>query len=200
MPELPEVETVRRGLEPSVVGVQIDEVETRRSDIRFPLPAHFRRRLEGKRVLALTRRAKYLLFALDSGETLIAHLGMSGSFRVDREIPGDFHHPRSKDAKHDHVILHMKNGRTITYNDPRRFGFMDLDATATLAENRHLKSLGAEPLSAAFNASLLATLFSRFKRVNQDSAARSEARCGPWQHLCLRIPLASRNPPHKAGR
>ena len=159
MPELPEVETVRRGLAPSLVGARIATVEARRADIRFPLPPRFRQRLEGKRVLAVTRRAKYLLFALDSGETLIAHLGMSGSFRVDHQTPGDFHHPRSKDAKHDHIIFHLEGGKTITYNDPRRFGFMDLDMTAALHVNRHLKNLGAEPLSAEFDAALLATLF-----------------------------------------
>jgi formamidopyrimidine-DNA glycosylase len=84
---------------------------------------------------------------------------MSGSFRVDHETPGDFHHPRSKDTKHDHIVFHLQGGKTITYNDPRRFGFMDLDATAALDANRHLKNLGAEPLSAEFDGLLLATLF-----------------------------------------
>src|SRR5271166_6914418 len=108
MPELPEVETVRRGLTPAMVGAQIDKVELRRPDIRFPFPASFAKRLMGRRILDVSRRAKYLLFPLDSGETLIAHLGMSGSFRVNAAnsvTPGAFHHERSKDPKHDHVVF-----------------------------------------------------------------------------------------------
>ncbi len=129
MPELPEVETVRRGLEPAMLGARIRKVELRRADIRFPFPNRFAERLKGRQIVALTRRAKYLLFSLDSDETLIAHLGMSGSFRVDAAkaiAAGAFHHERSKDPKHDHVVLELDNGNVVTYNDPRRFGFMDL--------------------------------------------------------------------------
>jgi formamidopyrimidine-DNA glycosylase len=159
MPELPEVETVRRGLAPAFEGRRIATVEARRGDIRFPFPPNFRQRLEGARVAALTRRAKYLLFALDSGETLIAHLGMSGSFRIEEETPGVFHHPRSKDTKHDHVVFHLEGGTTVTYNDPRRFGFMDLAATAALDAHPRLAGLGDEPLAAEFDAARLAKLF-----------------------------------------
>jgi formamidopyrimidine-DNA glycosylase len=162
MPELPEVEIVRRGLEPAMVGARIDKVELRRKDIRFPFPPKFRERLEGRRVLKLGRRAKYLLFALDSGETLIGHLGMSGSFRIEAAettTPGAFHHERPKDPKHDHVVLRLDNGKTITYNDPRRFGFFDLVASSDIQSNPRLKGLGEEPLASDFNAGCLAKLF-----------------------------------------
>ena len=107
MPELPEVETVRRGLMPAMVGARVERVELRRPDIRFPFPAAFETRLSGRRIVDVDRRAKYLLFALDSGETLIAHLGMSGSFRIENaavSTPGEFLRERSKDPKHDHVV------------------------------------------------------------------------------------------------
>jgi formamidopyrimidine-DNA glycosylase len=159
MPELPEVETVRRGLEPAMVGARIDKVELRRADIRFPFPPRFRERLTGRRIEALTRRAKYLLLRLDGSETLIAHLGMSGSFRVEDARPGAFHHPRSKDPKHDHVVIHLDNGKVVTYNDPRRFGFMDLARDDALDRHPRLAELGDEPLAADFDAARLAALF-----------------------------------------
>lgn len=162
MPELPEVETVRRGLEPAMVGAKIERVELRRTDIRFPFPPRFAQRLTARRVVALTRRAKYLLFKLDSGETLIAHLGMSGSFRVDAAksvTPGAFHHERSKDPKHDHVVFNLDNGNVVTYNDPRRFGFMDLVRDDALDAHPRLNALGDEPLSVEFDAARLAKLF-----------------------------------------
>jgi formamidopyrimidine-DNA glycosylase len=162
MPELPEVETVRRGLKPAMLGARIDKVELRRPDIRFPFPASFAKRLSGKRILDVGRRAKYLLFDLDSGETLIAHLGMSGSFRIETATvttPGEFFYERSKDPKHDHVVLTLDNGSVVVYNDPRRFGFMDLAATGALADHPRLKGLGAEPLAPDFDARRLAGLF-----------------------------------------
>ena len=162
MPELPEVETVRRGLEPAMVGARIQKVEMRRKDIRFPFPLGFRGRLTGRRIAAVARRAKYLLFQLDGGETLIAHLGMSGSFRIEAAettTPGAFHHERSKDPKHDHVVLHLDNGRIVTYNDPRRFGFMDLVASEAAETHPRLIGLGEEPLAAKFDAQRLAKLF-----------------------------------------
>ena len=162
MPELPEVETVRRGLEPAMLGARIDKVELRRADIRFPFPPSFAKRLTGQRIVNLKRRAKYLLFQLDGGETLIAHLGMSGSFRIEKtaaSTPGKFHHARSKDPKHDHVVLVLDNGWTVTYNDPRRFGFMDLAPTETLAHHPRMRGLGAEPLAPEFDAAQLAKLF-----------------------------------------
>jgi formamidopyrimidine-DNA glycosylase len=162
MPELPEVETVRRGLMPVMRGALIDKVELRRPDIRFPFPDSFVNRLAGRRIVDVGRRAKYLLFSLDSGETLIAHLGMSGSFRIEKSAvstPGAFLRERSKDPKHDHVVLALDNGCAVIYNDPRRFGFMDLAASGALADHPRLSGLGAEPLAPDFDAHCLAKLF-----------------------------------------
>jgi formamidopyrimidine-DNA glycosylase len=162
MPELPEVETVRRGLAPVMLGARIDKVVLRRAGIRFPFPASFERRLTGRRIVDMSRRAKYLLFRLDSDETLIAHLGMSGSFRIEKtavSTPGSFLHERSKDPKHDHVVMVLDSGYVVTYNDPRRFGFMDLAPTGALAEHPRLSGLGAEPLAPEFDAPFLAKLF-----------------------------------------
>jgi formamidopyrimidine-DNA glycosylase len=162
MPELPEVETVRRGLMPAMLGARIDEVELRRADIRFPFPDCFQKRLDGRRIVDVNRRAKYLLFQLDSGETLIVHLGMSGSFRIEKtaiSTPGNFLRERSKDPKHDHVVLILNNGCVVTYNDPRRFGFMDLAPSEALAQHPRLRLLGPEPLALEFDAHRLAKLF-----------------------------------------
>src|SRR6185437_288996 len=115
MPELPEVETVRRGLQPAMEGATFRKVEARRPDLRWPLPEHFAKRLEGARVEALSRRAKYLLAEISSGEVLLMHLGMSGSFRVDDATPGKFHHPRSPARAHDHIVFTMSSGATVTF-------------------------------------------------------------------------------------
>ena len=151
MPELPEVETVRRGLAPVMEGARFERVEARRGDLRWPLPKDFVKRLEGQTVTGLGRRAKYILADLSSGEVLLMHLGMSGSFRVVRagteETPGDFHHERSKAAAHDHIVFHLERDGAITYNDPRRFGFMLLIPGAELNEHPLLRALGVEPLS-----------------------------------------------------
>jgi formamidopyrimidine-DNA glycosylase len=159
MPELPEVETVRRGLAPALVGARMLRVEQRRGDLRFPFPADFAARLAGRRILDLRRRAKYLLADLDQGETLVMHLGMSGSFRIDGDIQGFFHHPRDKSPAHDHVVFHMESGARVTYNDPRRFGFMLLVPTAELDAHKLFKGIGVEPLSDALDAAFLARAF-----------------------------------------
>jgi formamidopyrimidine-DNA glycosylase len=160
MPELPEVETVRRGLQPVMEGARFDRVEARRGDLRWPLPADFVKRLEGQTVTGLGRRAKYILADLSSGDVLLIHLGMSGSFRVamagTEKTPGDFHHERSKAAAHDHIVFHMSNGGVATFNDPRRFGCMKLVARATLEQEPLLRSLGPEPLGNIFDAAVLA--------------------------------------------
>jgi formamidopyrimidine-DNA glycosylase len=161
MPELPEVETVRRGLEPVMDGARFVRVEQRRPDLRFPFPNNFNKRLEGQRVTGLGRRAKYLLADLSSGEVLLMHLGMSGSFRVTEEgkgdeTPGDFHHPRSDDRAHDHIVFHMSSGARIAFNDPRRFGLMLLAARAELEDHPLMREIGPEPLGNAFDAALLA--------------------------------------------
>ena len=160
MPELPEVETVRRGLEPVMQGARFDAVEARRGDLRWPLPSDFAARLQGQAVTGLGRRAKYLLADLSSGEVLLMHLGMSGSFRVARDggehTPGQYHHERTPHLTHDHVVFHMSNGTRIAFNDPRRFGSMKLIPRAQLEHEPLLRSLGPEPLGNAFDAAMLA--------------------------------------------
>jgi len=159
MPELPEVETVRRGLAPALVGATIARVELRRHDLRFPFPERFAARLQGRRLLDLRRRAKYLIADLDDGDSLIMHLGMSGSFRIDDETPGAFHRKRDKNAAHDHVVLHLGHGKRVVYNDPRRFGYMLLIATNKIDEDKLFRGLGVEPLSDALDAAFLAGAF-----------------------------------------
>src|SRR5437899_8555099 len=160
MPELPEVETVRRGLAPVMEGARFRKVEARRGDLRWPLPKDFAQRLEGHRVEGLGRRAKYLTADLASGDVLLMHLGMSGSFRVShkdmRTTPGEFHHTRPAAAAHDHVVFHMSSGATVTFNDPRRFGLMLIVPRRDLASHPLMREVGPEPLGNAFDASLLA--------------------------------------------
>jgi formamidopyrimidine-DNA glycosylase len=164
MPELPEVETVRRGLQPVMEGARFTKVVANRGDLRWPLPKDFAARLEGQTVAGLGRRAKYLLADLSSGDVLLMHLGMSGSFRVaqnhgpnERETaPGSYYHDRSKDAVHDHVVFHMSSGARIAFNDPRRFGSMKLVPRAQLDQEPLLRALGPEPLGNAFDAAMLA--------------------------------------------
>lgn len=165
MPELPEVETVRLGLAPALVGARFSRVILRRPNLRFPFPDRFAERLEGREVNDLARRAKYLVAGLDSGESLVMHLGMSGRFDValpdGRNLsPGDFYLEGALgNAKHDHVVMAMSNGATITYNDVRRFGFMDLVPTEELGACRHFAGMGIEPLSDALTPQAVARLF-----------------------------------------
>jgi formamidopyrimidine-DNA glycosylase len=160
MPELPEVETVRLGLQPAMEGARFDTVALRRGDLRFPFQPDFTERLTGQTVTGLGRRAKYLLADLSSGDVLLMHLGMSGSFRVldaDAEAtPGEFHHARSEDRSHDHVVFSMSSGKTVVFNDPRRFGYMKLFSRAAIDDEPFLKGLGPEPLGNAFDAVMLA--------------------------------------------
>ena len=149
MPELPEVETVVRGLRPRLEGRRLIEVEQRRSDLRFPLPKRFARRLTGRQVQAVRRRAKYILMYLDGAEVLIAHLGMSGRMVLTQVVNGPL-------DDHDHVIFRTDAGDEIRYNDARRFGMMDLVAAEALDEHRLLRGMGPEPLSNAFNGPELA--------------------------------------------
>jgi len=161
MPELPEVETVRRGLQPAMEGARIVRAETRRADLRFPFQEDFVARLEGRTVAGLGRRAKYLMADLDSGDVLLMHLGMSGSFRVvtaeGEAVQGEFHYPRNEDRAHDHVVFHMSSGAQVVFNDPRRFGYMKVIGRAALEREPLLKGLGPEPLGNAFDAALLAS-------------------------------------------
>jgi len=160
MPELPEVETVRRGLAPAMEGACFDKVEVNRRDLRWPLPKDFARRLTGKTVTGLGRRAKYLLADLSSGDVLLMHLGMSGSFHVFRDSGGKklarYYHQRPRHAVHDHVVFHMSSGAIVTFNDPRRFGSMKIVPRAKLDAEPLLARLGPEPLGNAFDAAMLA--------------------------------------------
>src|SRR5690606_13071591 len=163
MPELPEVETVRRGLAPWLEGARIDKVTLNRKDLRFPLPHRLKSALEGKTIESVGRRAKYLLFRLSSGETLLSHLGMTGSYRFEGlkfKEPSRYFEP-DQDEKHDHVriaVTHPKHGPlTLIYNDARRFGFMELFRNEV--ESPFLAGLGPEPLGNAFNAVEMAERF-----------------------------------------
>src|SRR5256884_588807 len=160
MPELTGVEAVRRGLQPVMEGARFVRVEQRRPDLRFPFPKNFNKRLEGASVEGLSRRAKYLLADLSSGEVLLMHLGMSGSFHVlhgsDERGPGKFHHARGKLSAHDHVVFHMSNGAIVTFNDPRRFGYMKLIPREDLNQHPMMEALGPEPLGNAFDGAMLA--------------------------------------------
>lgn len=156
MPELPEVETTRRGLLKAIKGQRIDEVELRRRTLRFPLPDDLEERLAGRTIQDIRRRAKYLLFDLDNGESILAHLGMSGSFRV---IPAVGYAPK----KHDHVVWHMANTMLCVFHDPRRFGLMDIIKKGGEGEHVLLLGLGPEPLSKDFTPTYLSEKLSRRK-------------------------------------
>lgn len=159
MPELPEVETVRRGLTPAMQGQRIDRLDVNRPDLRFPFPDKFRDRVEGTTITHMGRRAKFLVVDLSSGESLIMHLGMSGRFTVDQAKTADFHHDPGTNSAHDHVVFHLQNGATVTYNDPRRFGFMELWPTETIAAYPRVEHLGPEPQSNHFHADYLDAQF-----------------------------------------
>jgi len=162
MPELPEVETVRRGLESVLVNASFERVEQRRANLRFPFPDRFAERLTGQRITALGRRAKYLLVSLESGEVLIMHLGMSGRFIINRagtnaRAAGEFLHGGKDVGRHDHVVFALNNGATITYNDARRFGFMTLVDGNRLEAHKFMKNLGVEPLGEDLSPAYLAS-------------------------------------------
>ena len=159
MPELPEVETVKRGLQPSMEGAVIAQAQVNRPDLRWPFPERMAERLTGARVVALRRRSKYILAELDRGETLLVHLGMSGRMTVSGDPLGQFVHDHPQAAKHDHVVFDMENGARVTFNDPRRFGAMDLIDTAGLAEHKLLRVLGPEPLGNDFHEAHLIAAF-----------------------------------------
>ncbi|WP_176083591.1 bifunctional DNA-formamidopyrimidine glycosylase/DNA-(apurinic or apyrimidinic site) lyase [Martelella sp. HB161492] len=171
MPELPEVETVRRGLAPAMENAVIERLELKRKDLRFPFPEGFAAVTEGRRIKSLGRRAKYLLIDLEDDLTIIAHLGMSGSFRIEADgrsdAPGAFALPRGKDEKHDHVIFHLNGAGgplRVIYNDPRRFGFMMLSPRRALETLAAFRDLGPEPLGNALDAATLAARFAGKKQ------------------------------------
>ena len=153
MPELPEVETVRMGLEPVLGGRTFARVTTKRADLRFPFPENFAGRLAGARVTRLERRAKYLIAHLSTGEALLMHLGMTGRFHVQAagerapHLLGDYDTDTDASPKHMHAVFEMKGGGRVTYSDPRRFGYMLLVPEAQLHEHPMMRGLGVEPLS-----------------------------------------------------
>lgn len=161
MPELPEVETVKSGLAPVLTGKRIVRLEQRRPDLRFPFPEKFAERVQGRRIVTLTRRAKYLVAHIEGGETLIMHLGMSGRFTIrlgegSENAPGAFAFEPGAHPKHDHIVFQTEDGATVTYNDPRRFGFMVMTPTAAFDEHPLIRDLGPEPLGNALHAGHLA--------------------------------------------
>lgn len=155
MPELPEVETVRRGLIPVLNGAVIAQADVNRPDLRWPMPTDMAARLTGRRVLQLRRRSKYILADLDSGETLLIHLGMSGRIQISGATIGGFFHDHAPTQKHDHVVLHLAGGARVTYNDARRFGMMDLMKTDQIDTHPLIANLGPEPLGNTFDESYL---------------------------------------------
>jgi len=166
MPELPEVETVRRGLAPIMENARIVAVQAREGGLRFPFPERFAKRLRGRTIVSLSRRAKYLLADLDNGVVLTMHLGMSGSFRATTAqmsaAPGNFHHERSTAPIHDHVTFELSTPAgeaKVVYNDPRRFGYMDLVPRDGLDKHPHFAALGVEPTGNGLDGATLGRLF-----------------------------------------
>ncbi|MEL6618505.1 MAG: bifunctional DNA-formamidopyrimidine glycosylase/DNA-(apurinic or apyrimidinic site) lyase [Pseudomonadota bacterium] len=201
MPELPEVETVRRGLIPAMEDAVIAQADVNRPDLRWPFPERMAQRLTGARVNGLRRRSKYILADLDTGETLLIHLGMSGRMLISGDPLGQFLHDHPAPEKHDHVVLHMDNGARITFNDPRRFGAMDLMQTATADRHKLLRVLGPEPLGNAFNEDHLITAF-RGRNTPVKSALldqRIVAGLGNI-YVCEALYRAGISPTRKAGR
>jgi len=201
MPELPEVETVRRGLAPAMEGARIVRADVNRPDLRWPLPERMAERLSGARVEHLGRRSKYILAALDTGETLLIHLGMSGRMLVSGDPLGRFHHDHPAPQKHDHVVLHMENGARVTFNDARRFGAMDLCPTGTVADHPWLASLGPEPLGNAFNEDyLIARLRGRMSPVKSALLDQHVVAGLGNIYVCEALHRAGIAPTRKAGR
>ena len=163
MPELPEVETITRALAARLPGRRIAGLVQRRPDLRFPLPARLAERLVGRRLLAFGRRGKYILGHLDDRHSLVLHLGMSGRFLVTQggaiRMPGEFHHEHGGLSAHDHVVFQLSNGATVTYNDARRFGFMDLVPRSAIETSKHFAGMGIEPLGNELSGETIARLF-----------------------------------------
>lgn len=209
MPELPEVETVRRGLAPAMEGARIVKVEQRRGDLRFPFPRGFARHLTGRTVIAVGRRAKYLTIDLDDGTVLVAHLGMSGSFRIEGEdatrTTASYYRAPEKLRAHDHVVLHMsgvggKPPTRIVFNDPRRFGMMDLVARSDIDISKHFRAMGIEPLGNAFDAAYLASRFAGRKAPLKASLMDQRLVAGLGNiYVCEALWRARLSPDRKSG-
>jgi len=208
MPELPEVETVRLGLMPVLEGRTITQARTHRGDLRQPFPPHFAARLAGRRVLRLERRAKYILARLDSGETLVIHLGMSGRMSVYAEGRrlrlGDYVYNPAPDGagsgKHDHVVLETDAPALIVFNDHRRFGLMTLIATEHLEKDKLFRDIGIEPLSKAFNAAHLAKALDGKKTPVKSALLDQRVVAGLGNiYVCEALFLAGISPKRLAG-
>ena len=206
LPELPEVETVRRGLEPIMAGARVESVALGRPDLRFPFPERFAERIAGQRIETLSRRAKYLLAELSSGETLLMHLGMSGSFRAASGIAGAdaFHHPRSKLAAHDHVIFDLVTSDNeparVIYNDPRRFGFMTLVEAGGRDTHPLLKDLGMEPTGNRLDGPWLAAAFAGKRTPLKAALLDQRIIAGLGNiYVCEALNRASLSPTREAG-
>lgn len=205
MPELPEVETVRKGLEPALAGARLTRVEARRPDLRFPLPDGFVQRLTGARIERLDRRAKYLLAPLDRGDTLVMHLGMTGRFDVEGarapSRPGGFIYAAARDPKHDHVVFETEDGGRVVYSDPRRFGFMDLIPTASLDQHPWFRGMGPEPLGPDFNSEVLRAAFKGRKQSPKTLLLDQRVVAGLGNiYVCEALHMARISPLKPAGK
>jgi formamidopyrimidine-DNA glycosylase len=200
MPELPEVETVMRGLAPSMEGAVITRAQVNRPDLRWPFPDRMAERLVGQRVERLRRRSKYILADLASQETLLIHLGMSGRMLVSGDPLGMFVHDHPTPEKHDHVVLDMDNGARITFNDPRRFGAMDLLDTATAEDSKLLSVLGPEPLGNQFSEQHLINAFQNKKSPVKTALLDQGIIAGLGNiYVCETLYRAGISPKRKAG-
>jgi formamidopyrimidine-DNA glycosylase len=201
MPELPEVETVRRGLAPVMEGAVIARAEVNRPDLRWPFPDGMAERLTGQRVERLRRRSKYILADLSGGETLLIHLGMSGRILVSGDPLGIFVHDHPVPEKHDHVVLHMENCARITFNDPRRFGAMDLMSTAAADDHKLLARLGPEPFGNDFHDSHLIRAFKNRMTPVKSALLDQRIVAGLGNiYVCEALFRAKIRPTRKAGR
>ena len=201
MPELPEVETVRRGLAPVMEGQVIARAEVNRADLRWPFPERMAQRLTGRRIERLGRRSKYLMADLDSGETLLMHLGMSGRMTVSGDPLGVFTHEHAMPEKHDHVVFHMENGARIVFNDPRRFGAMDLFPKGEADTHKLLAQLGPEPLGNAFHEDYLVAALAGKKTPIKAALLDQRLVAGLGNiYVCEALHRAGINPKREAGR
>lgn len=201
MPELPEVETVMRGLAPAMQGAVIAQADVNRHNLRWPFPVDMAERLTGQTVLQLRRRSKYILADLSSGESLLIHLGMSGRMLVSGDPLGQFVQEHPIAEKHDHVVFHMANGARITFNDPRRFGAMDLLDTATAAQHKLLAVLGPEPLGNDFHEAHLIAAFKGRNTPVKSALLDQRIIAGLGNiYVCEALYRAGIHPARKAGK
>lgn len=201
MPELPEVETVRRGLAPVMEGAVIARADVNRPDLRWPFPERMAERLSGQQVIALRRRSKYILVDLASGESLLIHLGMSGRMLISGDPLGQFVHDHPAAEKHDHVVLHMATGARITFNDPRRFGAMDLLDTATAEDHKLLAALGPEPFGNDFHEAHLVAAFKGRNMPVKSALLDQRIIAGLGNiYVCEALYRAGIHPARKAGQ